>query len=86
VLLLIINLIGLGLGPTLTGWVSDMYRSSLVGGGVDVSVATAQGLRYALCTVVLVNVWSAFHYLIAARTLREDLVVAREGGAALAGV
>jgi len=86
VLLLIINLIGLGLGPTLTGWVSDMYRSSLVGGGVDVSVATAQGLRYALCTVVLVNVWSAFHYLIAARTLREDLVVAKEGGAALAGV
>ncbi|MFT4766924.1 MAG: MFS family permease [Glaciecola sp.] len=73
VLLLIINLIGLGLGPTLAGWLSDMFRMSLTAGGMEESFATAQGLRYALCAVTLVNVWSAFHYLTAARFLRGDL-------------
>jgi MFS family permease len=73
VLLLIINLIGLGLGPTLAGWLSDMFRMSLAAGGMDTRMATAEGLRYALCAVTLVNVWSAFHYVMAARSLREDL-------------
>ncbi|WOJ92216.1 MFS transporter [Congregibacter variabilis] len=73
VLLLIINLIGLGLGPTLAGWLSDMFRISLAAGGMEENFATAQGLRYALCAVTLVNVWSAFHYVMAARSLREDL-------------
>ncbi|MEE4175757.1 MAG: MFS transporter [Xanthomonadales bacterium] len=72
-LLLIMNLIGLGLGPTLTGWLSDVYRGSLAAGGMDGTLATAQGLRYALCTMTLVNLWSAFHYVMAARHLREDL-------------
>ena len=72
-LLLIMNLIGLGLGPTLTGWLSDVFRASLVSGGLDGPLATAQGLRYALCTMTLVNLWSAFHYLMAARDLRQDL-------------
>ncbi|MDP5054321.1 MAG: MFS transporter [Congregibacter sp.] len=73
VLLLIINLIGLGLGPTLAGWLSDTFRTSLAAGGMEETFATAQGLRYALCAVTLVNVWSAFHYLMAARYLRDDL-------------
>lgn len=72
-LLLIINLIGLGLGPTLAGWLSDAFRASLAAGGASAQLATAQGLRYALCTVTLVNLWSAAHYLFAARSLREDL-------------
>jgi len=73
VLLLIMNLIGLGLGPTLAGWFSDLFRASLVADGMDGPLATAQGLRYALCAMMLVNVWSAFHYFMASRTLREDL-------------
>lgn len=77
VLLLIINLIGLGLGPTLAGWLSDMFRMSLTSGGMEESLATAQGLRYALCAVTLVNLWSAFHYLMAARSLREDLAAVK---------
>ncbi|MFT7287008.1 MAG: MFS family permease [Halieaceae bacterium] len=77
VLLLVINLIGLGLGPTLAGWLSDTFRGSLLAGGMQESFATAQGLRYALCAVTLVNVWSAFHYLMAARSLREDLAAVK---------
>ena len=83
VLLLIMNLIGLGLGPTLAGWLSDVFRASLAGNGIDSTVATAQGLRYALCVMTLVNLWSAFHYVIAARSLREDLsAVSQEQAAA----
>jgi MFS family permease len=85
VLLLIINLIGLGLGPTLAGWLSDTFRASLAAGGMEASFASAQGLRYALCAVTLVNVWSAFHYLMAARSLRGDLAdVKREQASAAA--
>jgi hypothetical protein len=32
-----------------------------------------QSLRYALVLVGLVNVWAALHYLIGARSLRQDL-------------
>jgi hypothetical protein len=32
-----------------------------------------QSIRYALVTMVLVNIWCATHYYIATRTLREDL-------------
>lgn len=73
VLLLIINLIGLGLGPTLAGGLSDLFRTSFASGGMEANLATAQGLRYALCAVTLINLWSAFHYFMAARSLREDL-------------
>ncbi|MEL7044475.1 MAG: MFS transporter [Pseudomonadota bacterium] len=78
VLLLIINLIGLGLGPTLSGWISDMYRGMLVADGLESTLATAEGLRYALCTMMLVGVWSALHYQLAARSLREDIAAVSE--------
>ena len=63
ILFFVINLIGLGMGPFLTGLISDLLAHSL----------GDQSLRYALVIVVLVYVWSTVHYLIAARTLREDL-------------
>ena len=67
VLLLIINLVGLGLGPYLVGFVSDQLRPT-VG---DRSIA------YALLGVIAVcATWSTLHYALAARTLREDLAVA----------
>lgn len=77
-LLLIMNLIGLGLGPTLAGWFSDMYRASLAAGGAGEVEAAAQGLRFALCTMTVVNLWSAAHYLLAARYLRDDLAAVRK--------
>jgi MFS family permease len=63
ILFFVLNLIGLGLGTLLTGILSDVL--SVYYGD--------QGLRYALVSVVLVYVWSTFHYLMAGRTLREDL-------------
>jgi MFS family permease len=64
ILLFILNLIGLGLGPWFIGIVSD-------------SLAPSQGVRSLgtalLWVVVAGNAWAALHYLLAARTLREDL-------------
>lgn len=72
-LLFVINLIGLGLGPLLTGVFSDMFNARLVGDGMSEAAAGAQGLRWSLCMMVCVNVWSAFHYMRSASALREDL-------------
>ena len=69
VLLFIINLIGLGAGPWLTGVLSDLFRDRLVAGGSGEELATAEGLRYALLVMTCVNVWSAVHYFIAGRRL-----------------
>lgn len=63
ILFFVLNLIGLGLGPLLTGMISDLL----------VPAFGDESLRFALIIVVLVYVWSTFHYMMAARTLREDL-------------
>jgi len=63
-LLFVINLIGLGLGPQVVGLVSDALRPRF---GLE-------SVRYALLWVVLIGAaWSTVHYVLAARTLREDL-------------
>jgi hypothetical protein len=31
------------------------------------------GLRYAMSITVMVNCWCAFHYFMAAKTIREDI-------------
>jgi MFS family permease len=64
ILLLIINLIGLGLGPQFVGWLSDQLAPST---GVE-------SIRYSLvCTVTVAALWSTLHYVRSARTLRKDL-------------
>jgi MFS family permease len=63
--LFIQTLVGLGLGPILVGIISDHLRPS---------IGEAEGLRYGLVSVGVVNVWAAFHYFRAARTVREDLI------------
>jgi len=65
ILFFVLNLVGLGLGPFLTGVLSD-YLNRNTGLGED-------SLRYALVFVVCVYLWSTFHYMMAAKTLREDL-------------
>jgi MFS family permease len=72
-LLLVLNLIGIGLGPMLTGRISDVIRESLLSSGMAEAAARADGLKYALCLMSVVNLWSAVHYFRAARTLREDI-------------
>ena len=62
-LFFVLNLIGLGLGPLVTGMISDLLEPSY----------GSEALRYALVIVVLVYFWCAFHYFMAGRTIREDL-------------
>jgi MFS family permease len=50
--LLVINLIGLGAGPTAIGMLSDYYRP----------MAGDHSLRYALLTMCAVTPWAIFHY------------------------
>jgi MFS family permease len=63
--LFIQTLVGLGLGPLLVGMISDHLKPS---------IGDAQGLRYGLVSVGVVNLWAAFHYFRGARTVRADLV------------
>lgn len=72
-LLFVLNLIGIGLGPMLTGVISDALRERFVLGGMELEAARADGLKYALCIMSMANVWSAYHYFRAAKTLREDI-------------
>lgn len=71
-LLLVINLVGLGLGPWLVGVVSDVMNQFYLADGVTAAAAKAQGLRTALAIMVCVNAWSFVHYMLAARTLEQD--------------
>ena len=66
ILLFSINIIGLGLGPQGVGILSDLL----------VPLFGTESLRYALLfTIVSFAIWSVLHYILAARTLREDLLV-----------
>jgi hypothetical protein len=62
-LLFIQTLIGNGLGPATTGYISDWMVPTL----------QRDSLRYALVIIGVVNLWAAVHYAWAARTLRQDL-------------
>ena len=63
VLFFIVNLIGLGLGPTLVGAISDALIPSF---GTD-------SLRYAIVMTFCFNLWSAVHYWFASKHLRREL-------------
>jgi MFS family permease len=73
-LLLVINLVGLGLGPWLVGALSDVINNFYLAAGDAAASAKAQGLRVALAVMVCINLWSFVHYMIAARTLERDSV------------
>jgi MFS family permease len=73
-LLLIVNLVGLGLGPWLVGVVSDAFNAYFQAGGMPATEAVAKGLRWSLIVMVCINVWSFVHYMLAARTLARDSV------------
>jgi MFS family permease len=62
-LLFVISLIGLGLGPLAVGVLSDLLAGPF----------GAQSIRYALLLAGVANVGAALHYVLAARTLRQDL-------------
>lgn len=63
VLFFFLNLVGLGLGPILTGYAADLLEPNF---GTD-------ALRYALSLTILVNLWCAAHYYMCTRTLKHSL-------------
>ncbi|MFQ5416174.1 MAG: spinster family MFS transporter [Myxococcota bacterium] len=63
VLFLILNLIGLGLGPQVVGALNDVLAPRY----------GDEAVRYSLLFVSLTSAWAALHYALAARTLRDDL-------------
>lgn len=69
IFLFINNIIGLALGPWAVGILSDLLSGRF---GIH-------SLRYALLGVtVVMSMWAAVHFLLAARTLREDLEMAAD--------
>ncbi len=66
-LFLVINIIGLGAGPYTVGLVSDLLGPTL----------GSESLRYAMLYVLPpVMTWSAVHFWLASKSLREDLAAA----------
>lgn len=63
IMLLVLNLFGLGFGPQLIGIVSDLMRD----------FAGIESLRYALIGAAFANVWACYHYFLAGKTIRYDL-------------
>ena len=59
-----INLIGLGLGPLIVGWLSDSFAAG------DTQNPLALAMLLTGCTASL---WGGMHYLVAARSIRADL-------------
>ena len=68
VLLFILNIIGLGLGPQLVGFVSDLLAPRFA----------EHSLRYSLLIFSLFNLWAAYHYYLAGKHLPEELAVIQE--------
>ena len=88
ILYLAVNLFGLGLGPPITGFLSDRFSAAFLADNLATRcqpgnlaartdelcrTAAATSIRWALVVVTLAFIWAAIHYLIAARTLRRDL-------------
>lgn len=65
VLLFILNIIGLGAGPQMVGVVSDLLAPTY----------GDESLRYSLLALSFVNIWAAYHYYLAGKTLKQDLVI-----------
>ena len=69
ILFLILNIIGLGLGPFVVGLLSDMFDPSF---GIE-------SLRYSMLAVLpTACVWSSIHFYLASRSLNADLERAPE--------
>jgi MFS family permease len=62
-LLFIQTLIGNGMGPAATGFISDRLAPAF----------QTDSLRYALVAIGVVNLWAAVHYMLGAQRLRSDL-------------
>jgi hypothetical protein len=63
ILLFVLNIIGMGLGPQMVGILSDWFAPQY----------GQESLRMALLVLSFLNLWCAYHYFTAGRTLKSDL-------------
>lgn len=80
------SLIGLGMGPTLVGWASDLFTQAQFAGDFSAvcgaspaaqikaqcAAASGEGLRRALMLSSLALPWASLHFALAARHIRRD--------------
>ncbi len=83
---LVVNLIGLGLGPLAVGALSDfLARQTFSGGDFQIVctaapetpaclAASAEGLRLSILAAILILLWAATHLALAARNIGRDTV------------
>ena len=64
ILLFIINIIGLGFGPQAVGILSDILSANY----------GKESLRYSLMILTTLKLWCAYHYYLAGKYLKNDLV------------
>jgi len=64
ILLFIINIIGLGFGPQAVGILSDFLRAEY----------GSESLRYSLLILTTLKLWCAYHYYLAGKYLKDDLI------------
>ncbi len=78
--MLVLNLVGMSLGPLFVGVVSDVLEPSV----------GARGLAFALCGISFFSLWSAIHFFLAGRAMlaleNQSADVASDGTASQAGV
>lgn len=70
ILLLLTTLLGFGLGPLITGRISD-WAAPIVG---------VRSVAYGMVGANILAVWGGIHFLFAARRLRQDFAVVASGG------
>ncbi len=63
IVLFVLNIVGMGFGPQLVGILSDVLQPSY----------GKESLRMALLALTFLNLWCAYHYFTAGRTLEADL-------------
>jgi MFS family permease len=71
----ILNMIGLGLGPSISGWMIDIFKAN--NGEVE-------SIRYAMTVTSLVFIPSIISFLVVARKLPEDWATAEKNNLELA--
>jgi MFS family permease len=69
VVMLLVNLIGMGIGPQVVGVVSDVL----------IPVAGIDSLRYAMLSVSLISLWAAYHFWQAGQTVKQELTAVKQG-------
>jgi len=88
VLIFFQNVVGAGLGPLFVGMMSDFLAARFYGGDAYTTVcsgasvtadpecaqAASLGIQYAMVACVFFLLWGSFHYFMASRTLKKDLV------------